>query len=171
MNWFDLALTLILAGFVFYGLFFGLIKTVGSLAGVVGGVWGASRLYLLLFGWAQSLAFGHDDWGRVVSFVICFTILNRLICLVFALLDRTFKLITIIPFLKTINRLGGALFGLLEGGIVVGLVLFLAARYLPAAGPWQGWLKASQLAPFFWQFTGVLEPLLPEIVKQVKGWL
>ena len=56
MNWLDLALTIILAGFVFYGLFFGLIKTVGSLAGVVIGAWGASRLYLWLLAFARPLA-------------------------------------------------------------------------------------------------------------------
>lgn len=169
MNWLDLALTIILAGFVFYGLFFGLIKTVGSLAGVLIGAWGASRLYLLLFSLAGALSFGHDDWGKTISFIVCFTVINRLVCLAFALLDRAFKLMSIVPFLKTINRLGGAVLGLLEGGIVVGLLLFLAARYLPEAGFWTPWFKSSQLVPFFWQFTGILQPLLPELVKQLKS--
>jgi uncharacterized membrane protein required for colicin V production len=38
-----------LLSFVFYGLFFGLIKTVGSLVGIVVGAWLASKYYLQLY--------------------------------------------------------------------------------------------------------------------------
>lgn len=169
MNWLDFILLIFMAGFVFYGLFFGLIKTVGSLAGVVVGAWVASRLYLPAFGLAKSLAFGHDNWGRVVSFVICFVVINRLICLGFALLDRTFNLISVIPFLKTINRLGGAVLGFLEGGLVLGLVIFTVSRY-----SWiQGWLGdffvKSQFVPFLLKFAEILKPLLPELLNQLKS--
>ncbi len=169
INWLDVVLLLILAGFVFYGLFFGLIKTVGSLAGVVVGAWGAGRLYLIVFDWAKSLAFGHDDWGKVISFIICFVVINRLVGLLFALLDRTFNLISIIPFLKTINRLGGALLGFIEGGLVLGLMLFVIGRYPLAANLAAPFLAKSQLTPFLLQFTEVLKPLLPELLKQLKS--
>jgi membrane protein required for colicin V production len=170
-NWLDVALLLFMAGFVFYGLFFGLIKTVGSLAGVVVGAWAASRLYLLFFGFAKSLAFGHDDWGKVVSFIICFVIINRLIGLIFALIDRAFNLISIIPFLKTINRLGGAILGFLEGGLVLGLMLYVIGRYPEVLGFLGNYTAKSQLTPFLLQFTGVLKPLLPELLKQIKSGL
>ncbi len=168
-NWLDVVLLLFMAGFVFYGLFFGLIKTVGSLAGVVVGSWVASRIYLPVFAFGKSLAFGHDDWGKVISFIVCFIIINRLVCLIFALLDRTFHLISIIPFLKTINRLGGALLGFLEGGLVLGLMLYVIGRY-PLVEGWLGaYLGKSQLTPFLLQFTAVLKPLLPELLKQLKS--
>jgi membrane protein required for colicin V production len=168
-NWLDIILLLILAGFVFYGLFFGLLKTVGSLAGVVVGAWGAGQLYLKVFDWAKNLAFGHDDWGKVISFIICFTVINRLVGLLFALLDRTFNLISIIPFLKTINRLGGALLGFVEGGLVLGLMLYVIGRYPLAAGLINPFLAKSQLVPFLLQFTGVLKPLLPQLLQQLKS--
>lgn len=168
-NWLDFILLLVFAAFVFYGLFFGLIKTAGSLIGVVVGAWAASRLYLVIFEWLRSLAFGYDDLGRVVSFVICFVIINRLICLLFALLDRTFNLISVIPFLKTINRLGGAALGLIEGGVVVGLFLYVIGRYAGGLDFLVSALAQSWLAPFFLQFATILQPLLPELLKQLQS--
>lgn len=169
INYLDIILLLALAGFVFYGLFFGLIKTVGSLAGVVVGAWAAGRFYLVLFDWAKNLAFGYDNVGKVVSFIICFVVVNRLVGLLFALLDRTFNLISVIPFLKTLNRLGGAIFGFIEGGLVLGLLLFVSSRYTEAGNWFAAWLAKSQLAPFLLKFTGVIQPLLPELLKQLKS--
>ena len=165
----DIILLLVLAGFVFYGLFFGLIKTTGSLAGVVVGAWIASRFYLVFFDWAKNLAFGYDNVGKVISFIICFVVVNRLIGLLFALADRAFNLISIIPFLKTLNRLGGAVLGLIEGGLVLGLLLFVSGRYTVIDTWFAAWLTKSQLAPFLLKFTAVLQPLLPELLKQLKS--
>ena len=169
VKWFDLVLLLFMAGFVFYGLCFGLIKTGGSLAGVVIGAWGAGRLYLIFFSFAKNLAFGHEDWGKSVSFFICFVIINRLVCLLFALLDRAFHFVAIVPFLKTINRLGGAVLGFMEGGLVIGLMIFVAGRYSIIESWLGGLLANSQLAPFLIQFANVLKPLLPELLKQLKS--
>jgi membrane protein required for colicin V production len=168
-NWLDVILLLFMAGFVFYGLFYGFIKTIGSLAGVVIGAWGAGLLYLPLFAFAKNLSFGHEDWGKTISFIICFVVIDRIICLVFALLDRAFHFVSIVPFLKTINRLGGAALGFIEGGLVLGLLIFVAGRYA-IIGSWLGALLAkSQLAPFLIQFANVLKPLLPELLKQLKS--
>jgi len=117
-----------MSGFVFYGLFFGLIRAVGSLAGVIAGAWLASIFYIDAFELAENLFFGHDALGKIVTFIVLFTIINRLICFGFSLLDKTYNIISIIPFLKTINRLGGAVFGFLEGGVVAGLALYIAAN-------------------------------------------
>jgi membrane protein required for colicin V production len=168
-NWLDLVLLLFMAGFVFYGLFFGLIKTVGSLAGVVVGSWAAGRLYLLVYGWAKSLAFGHEDWGKSVSFIVCFIVVDRIVCLLFALLDRAFHFVSIVPFLKTINRLGGAVLGFIEGGLVLGLMIFVIGRYSVIENMVGSLLAKSQLAPFLIQFANVLKPLLPELLKQLKS--
>lgn len=165
----DIILLLFLAGFVFYGLFFGLIRTVGSLLGIVVGAWVASRVYLWVFSLTGSLAFGHENTGKVIAFIVCFTVVNRLIGLVFAILDRTYHLLTFVPFLKTINRLGGLVLGFLEGGLVLGLLLYVSARYVPA-GVWAATqMQESSLAPFFLDFANWLVPLLPEILRQLKS--
>lgn len=166
---FDAILLLILAGFIFYGLFFGLIRTVGSLVGVVIGAWVASHWYLEFFNWAQSLAFGYNNLGKVLSFIILFVLANRLVGFIFILLDKFFHLISIIPFLKTINRLAGAVFGFLEGGLVLGLILYVASRYT-LLEHWLGQaMTGSKLVPFLVKFTDVLTPLLPDLLKQLNS--
>lgn len=166
---FDIVLLILLAGFIFYGLFFGLIKTVGSIAGVVVGAWLAGRFYLPAFGWTQDLFFGYDNLGKVAAFIILFTIINRLVCFAFALIDRTFHLISIIPFLKTINRLAGAALGFLLGGLVLGLILYVASRYAVINSLFGGWLKNSEVAPFLIKFVDILKPLLPEMLKKLQS--
>jgi hypothetical protein len=68
------------------------------------GAWLASRWYIIVFEWAENLFFGYDNLGKVLTFIILFTLINRLVGFAFALIDKTFRLLSIIPFLKTINR-------------------------------------------------------------------
>lgn len=167
----DVVLLIILAGFVFYGLFFGLIRTIGSLAGFIIGVWLANLTYLLVFGWLRNLFFGFDNTGKILIFMLVFTLINRLVSFAFAILDRTFDFISIIPFLKTINRLAGAAFGLIEGGLVLGLVLSLLLSY-PIIGGWlNSVLARSQIMPYLVAFIEIVKPILPEILKRLKSLL
>jgi len=166
---FDAILLLILAGFVFYGLFFGLVRAIGSLVGLLVGLWAASQYYLLFFNWAQSLFFGHDNLGKIVSFIIIFILVNRLIGFLFILLDKFLRLLSIIPFLKTINRLAGAVFGFLEGGLVLSLLLYVLTHYAWLEH-WSGqFLDKSKLAPFLLGFTKVIAPLLPQLLEKITS--
>ncbi|NCO79673.1 hypothetical protein CO116_02005 [Candidatus Falkowbacteria bacterium CG_4_9_14_3_um_filter_38_19] len=166
---FDIALIIVLAGFVFYGLFFGLIRTFGSLVGVVVGLWLTFIFYLTVFGWAKNLFFGHELIGKIIIFLVLFTLINRLIGLIFAIIDRTFDLLSVIPFLKTINRLAGAVLGFVMGGLVLGLILYVIARYASDISWLSNLLIQSKIAPFLLKFVNVLLPLLPDILKAIKG--
>ena len=161
---FDIILLIVLSGFVFYGLFFGLIRTVGSLLGMVGGLWLTMIFYLSAFDLVKNLFFGHELAGKIITFFILFTLINRLIGFVFALLDRAFDLISVIPFLKTINRLAGAALGFIEGGLVLGLALIFISTT-----PFSHWLDASKIAPFLINYTQAVMPLLPGLLNRVKG--
>ena len=161
---FDIVLIIIIAGFVFYGLFFGLIRTLGSLLGAVIGLWLTFIFYLTVFDWVKNLFFGHDLSGKIITFIILFTIINRLIGFIFALLDRTFDLLSVIPFLKTINRLAGAILGFVEGGLVLGLILLYISQT-----SFGSWLNGSQVAPFLIKFTQIVLPLLPGLLNKIKG--
>jgi len=163
---FDIVLLIILSGFIFYGLFFGLIRTVGSLIGIIGGLWFTLVFYLTVFDWVKNLFFGHEFAGKIITFFILFTLINRLAGFIFALLDRTFDLISIIPFLKTINRLAGACLGFIEGGLVLGLILLYISQTAFA-----GWLDGSKVAPFLVNYTQAIMPLLPGLLNRVKGMI
>ena len=161
---FDVVLLIILAGFVFYGLFFGLIRTLGSLLGVVIGLWLTFVFYLTVFAWLQNLFFGHELAGKIIVFLVLFTLFNRLIGFIFALIDRTFDLISVIPFLKTINRLAGAALGFIEGGLVLGLILLFISQTAFAS-----WLDNSKVAPFLISYIQAIMPLLPGLLNKIKS--
>ena len=161
---FDVVLLVILSGFIFYGLFFGLIRTIGSIFGLIGGLWLTLIFYLTVFDWVKNLFFGHEFAGKIITFIVLFTFINRLIGLIFALIDRAFDLISIIPFLKTINRLSGAALGFIEGGLVLGLaLLFISETFLSS------FLIGSKVAPFLMSYTQAIMPLLPGLLDRVKG--
>lgn len=163
MSIIDLILLIILAGFIFYGFFFGLVRTIGSLVGVVAGVWLTLIFYLTAFDLIKDLFFGYELIGKIVTFILLFTLINRLVGFLFALADKTFNLISIIPFLKTINRLAGAVLGALEGGLVLGLALLYVSQ--TAFG---GWFSNSQVAPFLIDFSKTIAPFLPVLLERIK---
>jgi len=164
----DIVLLIILTGFIFYGLFFGFIRALGSLVALVVGLWLTFTYYLVVFDWAKNLFFGHNITGKVLTFIILFTIINRLIGFIFAIIDRSFNLISIIPFLKTINRLAGGILGLIEGGLVLGIILVVATNL---ATP-DSWLAAvlakSQYSSYLILFAKIITPLIPELLNKVK---
>lgn len=163
---FDIILLIILSGFVFYGLFFGLIRTLGSLIGWLAGLWLTFVFYLTVFDWVKNLFFGHELAGKIITFIVLFTLINRVIGFIFALIDRTFDLLSVIPFLKTINRLAGAALGFVMGGLVLGLVLLFISQTSFGA-----WLNASRVAPFLISFTKAITPLLPGLLDRAKGMM
>lgn len=166
---FDAILLVFISGFVFYGFFFGLVRTIGSIAGVVIGAFLASHFYLEVFSLVESWFLGFDNLGRVAVFLVLFGLINKVISLAFVLLDKTFNIISIIPFLKTINRLAGAVLGFLLGCLVLGLVLYISSRYA-IVGHWFAYLLVnSKLAPFFLKFSALLTPLFPEILKKLQS--
>ncbi|MFC1678509.1 CvpA family protein [Patescibacteria group bacterium] len=165
----DVVLLISLFGFVFYGLFFGLIRSFGSLVGVLAGAVLASRFYLPMYSWIQEIFFGRTNLGKVIVFIVIFTLVNRLVGLGFYLIEKIFKVLTIIPFLKTFNRLGGAVLGFITGGFFIGLILYVINKYA-FIEHWVGrWLVDSSLAPFFLKFANFLLPLLPEMLKKLQS--
>lgn len=169
MSVFDTILLIALAGFVFYGLFFGLIRTFGTFVGIFVGAFLASRLYIPVSEWIEGYFFGYPNLGKVIVFLILFTLINRLVCFGFYLIEKAFNLISIIPFLKTINRLAGAALGFVVGNLFIGLLIYVASRYA-ILDHWFGkWLVDSEVAPFMLKFTSIVVPLLPEMLKKLQG--
>lgn len=166
---FDVVLLLMLAGFVFYGMFFGLIRTFGAFLGVIVAAILASRFYLPFSDLANGFFFGYDNLGKVLVFVILFSLINRLVSFSFSLLDKAFNIISIIPFLKTFNRLGGIVLGFFVGSLSIGLVLYVASKYTIIDTLFGSWLSASKLAPFFIKIANLLLPVLPEVLKKLQS--
>jgi hypothetical protein len=112
--------------------------------------------------------FGNVNLARVVMFFIIMILVNRLIGLVFWIIEKIFKIVAVIPFLKTINALAGGLLGFLEGIVVVGGSLYIAARYPISAG-FADVLTASSVGLWLLHAFGLFAPLLPEILRNLKS--
>lgn len=167
---FDVILIVLLFGFTLFGFFMGLIQTFGALVGVVVGAWTAGHYFLPLANWVSGIIGFSNNTIKVISFILLFIIINQFVGFLFWFLDKIFKIIAVIPFLKTINRLAGAFLGLVEGILVLGLSLYIMSKYSLGAFIDNG-LKASKVAPKLIAAARILLPLIPAVIKAVKGIL
>lgn len=170
MSFFDLALAIIIGGFGLFGLWFGLVHTLGSLVGTVLGVYLASRYYGILADWLINLTGWTGNFPRVIMFIIAFVVINRLVGLLFWFFDRAFSIITRLPFVNSLNRLLGLAFGLLEGVLAIGIIFYFIARF-PLGQNFMSLVAASKIVPFTVAATAVLWPFIPTAIKIIKSSL
>ncbi len=171
MSWFDVVIIVILAGFAWYGFFYGLIRAVGNLIGLIVGAYIATHVYVRVYEFLDKFIPGNADIGKVLVFVIIFTVVSRLISWLITLLEQLFNVISIIPFLKTANRLLGLVFGLAEGIFALGVAFYILNRHLPEAIPLARWLGNSHLAPWLIKVSKLLAPILPEVFNRLQSFI
>ncbi|MBI2551431.1 CvpA family protein [Candidatus Uhrbacteria bacterium] len=124
----DIVLLLAFGGFIATGWKFGLIQGLGSMLGaVLGALWSFS----LSGGIAH--AFGLGAVGRVIILLILFLLIAKLIGLLFWAINKFYKLFSFIPLSGTLNHLLGAVLGLLEGILILGVILYYALTIIPFA--------------------------------------
>ncbi len=162
---FDIVLVAVLGGFALMGLVRGLIQTVGSILGFVLGILIASyyaddvanSLMPLLAQWviAKTLAFFGLYW--VVSHVTTW---------LFYWLDQAYHLLSIIPFLSAINRIGGLILGV-SIGVVIASSLVLIITLIPWSLPLQDMVKQSQVAQLLLQLAQYVQFAVPGVFTQI----
>lgn len=165
MSFIDIILLILLGGFVLFGFWFGIIHTLGALVGTILGAYVASHYFSPVAIFIGDKIGGNLSVLKVITFILIFTVANRLVGLIFYLAEKVFKVLSIIPFLKTINRLAGAVLGLIEGALVIGLILHVAGVI-----PLTSWfvervLDPSSVARYLLGVARVLVPLLPEALR------
>jgi uncharacterized membrane protein required for colicin V production len=162
---FDLILILILFGFFWFGFWYGLIYSVGTIFGIMAGAFAAGNYYLTVAG---NLSENPSNFSKVIVFIFIFVIVNKIIGLLFWLVDKIFHVLTFIPFLKTINRLLGGFFGLIEGALTLGIIVYIYTKY-----PFSAWLNyqlvRSVIAPWLLRIIVILQPFWPEVLTQLKS--
>ena len=164
---FDLILILIAMIFAVTGFVTGLIQSIGKIIGLILGVWFAG-IYFKDFGmWIDQYVPGDERVAKVVGFIVLFVMVSQVVGLIFYLLEKIFHIASIIPFMKTINRLAGAIFGLIEGVLVLSLVVYLIDRFFEDGWVYEA-MQNSKIALWLLVIAKVFVPLLPEILKKVK---
>lgn len=169
MSIFDISLLVILVGFVLNGLFKGLIRLLGHVVGLIIGAYIASHFYLFLFDFWKNIFNGHDSVGKVISFIVLFVVVTRLMDLFFKLLEKFFNFIAIIPGSKYLNNLAGAILGFIEGSLFLGLILFVVSRYALIGNFFGDQLTNSVLTPVLLKIVNIILPILPDALKALKS--
>jgi membrane protein required for colicin V production len=137
MNVVDMAILAVLGLFLVKGLVRGLLKELCSLLGLFGGLAVAMRFHPLLktFSMPRQL-------GVIIAFVTLFLLTALIFAIIGFILSRFVKLL----FLGGFNRVAGGLFGLLQGGAILILVLYGLSRS-PLPESVQKPMLQSRLAP------------------------
>lgn len=148
----DIAILVILIAFLLYGLWFGFVHTLTSFLGAIAGFWAGGHLTAWLIARVGTLWFSPEVFELVV-FLFFFGLVSRLLGLVVWVIDRVFGVAKLIPLVPTTDRLLGALLGLLEGIVLLGIALSFASKQFT----FPAWTVDSVLIPIFHR---VFEPLL-----------
>ncbi len=168
MTLIDIVLLILLGGFVLFGFWFGLIHTIGALFGVLIGAGIATRYFDVAAQWIHPYSGGPINVVRMVVFIILFILINRLVGFVFYVINKTFKFAMMLPFLAGINRLGGAVLGLVEGALILGLILYFSEAYPISEAYSKMILDRSSVAHYLLNTAKVLMPILPQAMKELE---
>ncbi len=163
----DIILIGVLGVFVLAGFWFGLVHMAGSIVGLFVATIVAGRYYLGLADWLGQYV-DSTVACQMLSFIFLFSAVVRLFGLAFWLVRKAFKFVTIIPFVSTFNRLLGALLGLVEGLLSIGLLIWFASR-LPGGVILSDALNDSALAGFFVSVGKVLSWLMPVAIQAAQS--
>ncbi len=123
----NVILVVIVLGFLGAGWKDGFIHTLGRLVGAVLG-------FLAARAWSGYLAtvlgvFIPVGWAKLGGFLLIFLVATWAVGFVFKLLDGAYRILSILPFLKSLNSFLGALLGIVEGLILVGGVIYLVVTF------------------------------------------
>lgn len=163
MNTIDVIIIIILALFVWKGIKLGLIEAIGGIVGLFIGAFMAGCYYDEAAEMLKGLLFGSEILSKVLGFLLVFILVNRAVALIFWIVDKVFHIIAVIPLLKTFNRLLGGIFGLLEGLIFIGIIVFFLSL-VPFTGGLQSAIQKSRFANVFETIGKIADPFIPDTI-------
>ncbi|MBI4653366.1 CvpA family protein [Candidatus Kuenenbacteria bacterium] len=161
MNTLDIILIVIILGSVIFGLRMGIVHMFGAVVGTIAGAIIGGLFYETLSSYIEFIFLGNVNLARVFCFAIIFILIDRLIGFIFSLIAKNSNLITKLPFIKTINRLGGGILGLIEINLWLGIILFLLTKYSIHPAFDQLLVTSKFVGPLI-TFASFLIPLLPK---------
>lgn len=160
MNWLDIVIIVVIAISAFGGLKNGLIKAVLSLAGLIVGVVLAGRYYTPL---SEQLTFiPQDNIARIVAFAI---ILIG-VMIIAGVLANLLKWAVSAVMLGWVNRIGGAVFGLVLGAVFCGALLAMWINFMGI----QSIIVESAMTNMLLDFFPVVLALLPDEFDAVRSF-
>jgi membrane protein required for colicin V production len=159
MNWLDIVLLVLLSIPAITGLKKGLIKAVLSLAGLIIGIILAGRLYP-----AASRIFtfiGNENIANILGYILILVAVIGVAMLLVYLLRKLADAITI----GWLDHLGGAVFGLLAGFLILGAILAIIAKYVES-----DLIAQSFIAQVMLDYFPIVLGLLPDDFKALQDF-
>lgn len=159
---------ILLAVILILGLFGfrkGFLESLGSIIGIIVATIIASRFYPYVAGW-----FGDSNFSNIIAFILIFSLTVKIVGLLFWVLGKIFKLVTVLPFISQFDKLLGLVLGLVEGILVLAVVLNFFLKF-----PLNDWMiyqmGASVVTAVLLKIGFILVPLFPEAVKTLKSFM
>lgn len=121
MNYLDIIIAIILILFAIGGWRNGIIKEAFSLVAFILGIYGALKLSDWVGGLLGKLINVSPEWMSVISFIVVFIALALLISWLGNLISDMFASMN----LGLVDKLGGLLFGIAQGFLLVGVLILL----------------------------------------------
>jgi membrane protein required for colicin V production len=140
MTWIDLLIVAVLVISVVSAFFKGFLVQLFSLAGVVLGLFIAAADYPRFAPWVARWVKNSEAANLIAFLLIALGIM--VLC---GLLGHVLRLTVRSAGLGFVDRLLGAVFGFVQGCVIVTLLVMAVAAFLPNVG----WLKDSKLASVF----------------------
>lgn len=159
MNWVDIAILGSVGASTLMGLFWGLIRQVIAIAGLVGGIFFAGRLYEpiaeFLHGPSGRGVVADFNWARIIAFVLVMVGFSMLLGMAASVLRVAASLL----FLGWLDNLLGGLLGLVMSVMLV-MALLTVATVFPVYGLSEE-IRQSQVAQRLSVFVPVVLAMLP----------
>ncbi|MFA6042601.1 MAG: CvpA family protein [Patescibacteria group bacterium] len=164
----DIVLLVLLFGFTWAGFWYGIIQTLGGIVGVIAGAVIAGRFAPTAGSWISGL--GNTQFTQWAAFAMIFVVVNRAVAIATGVIGKALNVTKLVPGVAAANRLGGALVGLVEGALTLGLLIALAER-LQVSQPLLRLFDNSVIANILSSIGSSLMPLLPEAIKGAQSVL
>ncbi len=166
MTIFDIILLIILVLCVAWGLSLGFVGAFGYVLGLIAGIISAGQFYPIVTTYiAPYIPIVSENIINILSFFLILSLVSKLTAFI---INKTFNLISLIPFIKTFNRLLGALLGLIGGIIITGAIIYMMSRF-PIASFFKEIIITSKLSPILLILFKPLTVLFPDILKELKS--
>ncbi len=170
MSTYDTVVFLVIVAFAAAGFKKGLIQSVGSLVGLILGVAIASRYYGQVADTIGVVSFGSEQSRQITAFILVFLVVSQAVGFVAWIIGRAVNLLSVIPGIGLVNRVGGAVLGFLEGLFVIGIILDFATR-LTGSEQLAIAIESAQFAQYAVRAAELFTPLLPQALRAVEGLL
>jgi uncharacterized membrane protein required for colicin V production len=102
-------------------------------------------------------------------FIIIFFTVNRLIGVLFWMVERTTKILQKIPQLQSLNRFLGAMLGLFEGVLTVGIALYFMLRFPTSDATLDAVASSRVYKATEHPATTLLVPFIPETLQAIDN--